>query len=591
MVDYCQQSTPISPLLRKARQSTDSHASPIALIHALDPDILSAIFYIIAQDAEWGYQSYVPQVSHVCSYWRSVALDTPQLWNHFRIRLTANYNNHWISECRRRARSIPLHIDIYMDKFSNQIALISAEPIHQAFPDFRLIETLTISANVQLTQEILKVYTDITDPNIRYISISSFPSGLDQWTSHDDWYPFKTNGMPHLESLQLHGCSIGDWGLITSFHSLKILRISPSHSISLDIFSVLPHLEELSVHFDRYNFSFLGSDRIIYKEACFQLLKTFSLSTPYPSLAVRTLEFLSFPSCTTFNLSMTCRHTDSLESTLADLLSTLSRLVTGGMALSSLPVHRLEVSPAAIEAIAWNQGQDLPIEDIKIPGWIRRVRNMKDIDEQRSMYFSLHFFGPGRHIAPPKSLLSRSVIRPLANLFNIEHLRFLSWEHFDAAFTNAKLELGNEFFYRTTELRSIEVETAFTDFLGAIAPTTNPIHAPVGLSLHEEESPSIWDLPQPCTLPLRSGPFLTCPNLSDIKLVLPDRYRGGKLIDEESFFSELTRELKLGSTGNCLETLRICCGSRLNKEKIPDSVLLRLQEVAREVVFLSSKWD
>ncbi|KAF8656663.1 hypothetical protein AX16_002466 [Volvariella volvacea WC 439] len=137
----------------------------------------------------------------------------------------------------------------------------------------------------------------------------------------------------------------------------------------------------------------------------------------------------------------------------------------------------------------------------------------------------------------------------------MEHLRFLSWEHFDAAFTNAKLELDNEFFSRTTELRSIEVKTEFTDFLDAIEPITDHIHAPVKLDLHEEESPSIQYLPRPHILPSKSGPFLSCPNLSDIEIILPHQYRK-KSIDIESGF---------------------------NKEQLPDSTLSILQEVAKVV--------
>ncbi|KAF8656657.1 hypothetical protein AX16_002461 [Volvariella volvacea WC 439] len=331
--------------------SNRMYTPAIAPINTLYPDIPQTIFLTIAQDADWIYQSYIPQISHVCSHWRSLALDTPQLWNHFQVGSAQKYNHCWISECRRRARSAPLHVHICMDMSSYKPALISAAAIYQAIPDFRLIETLSISADIRLIQVILKGYRCLSDPNIRHLTISAFPYYGDHWVAGQR-HPFTANNMPHLKALRLEGYDVDDWGSIASFHPLKVLHISTSHSTSLEVFSALPCLEELSVRFNHYEDSSPGGSPIINDEGCFQLLKTFTLSTPHSLPAVRILEFLSLPSCTSFSLSIACPGMDSLESTLVDLSLTLSRLVTSRMAISRLPVHRLSISPVAIEAIA-----------------------------------------------------------------------------------------------------------------------------------------------------------------------------------------------------------------------------------------------
>ncbi|KAF8656649.1 hypothetical protein AX16_002454 [Volvariella volvacea WC 439] len=147
----------------------------------------------------------------------------------------------WTSEWQRHVGSAPLRVTLDQPRYFD--LPISAEPIHQAFPDFTLIGSLDVRGNLEFIENILKPYSDVPNPNIRHLTISAYVSN---WGGHTPIQLFREE-MPHLETLNMRNYDLVDWNSLSSFKSLKRLRISPPASFSLDILDVLQLLEELNV--------------------------------------------------------------------------------------------------------------------------------------------------------------------------------------------------------------------------------------------------------------------------------------------------------------------------------------------------------
>ncbi|KAF9513664.1 hypothetical protein BS47DRAFT_1343891, partial [Hydnum rufescens UP504] len=75
-------------------------------IHLLPPDVLGDIF----MTAVWSERSFVVKISHVCSYWRAVALQHTRLWAHIKARAGNSFLNGAVREWIRRSGDGPLDI-------------------------------------------------------------------------------------------------------------------------------------------------------------------------------------------------------------------------------------------------------------------------------------------------------------------------------------------------------------------------------------------------------------------------------------------------------------------------------------------------
>ncbi|KAF8642085.1 hypothetical protein AX16_009701 [Volvariella volvacea WC 439] len=350
--------------------------SAITSIHTLYPDILRGIFFIVAQIANWEYQKYIPQVSHVCPYWRSIALETPQLWNRFRIQLYAStrpIKNSWIYEFKRRTKSALLHINLSTNLHVPLDAMLdyttSVESLHQVFPDLRRAESLQVSGSTEIIQKIFKLYMDTRNPNIRHLTLWTEES-----TNALESLPIFGDDMPHLETLRFYGQGFNTLSSIFSFKSLKRLCVSPSR-VSLHVFSSLSHSEELDVSIK--NSSSLGStvrDPVVYKEASLQALRRLDLNLPSLALTTQILGPMMFPSCTSLKLFI--QKDNTLEAVVADLFSTVSRLVTTGTALANHPVHCFSVSTSYIVTKAWDDCQNLSVSNDHMCTSIRSFQSM-----------------------------------------------------------------------------------------------------------------------------------------------------------------------------------------------------------------------
>ncbi|KAF8643457.1 hypothetical protein AX16_009013 [Volvariella volvacea WC 439] len=230
----------------RALQIPANPTTTISAVGSLYPELLGWIFLFVAQDAYWMYHNYVPQTSHICSYWRSVALQTPRLWNKFYIDSSKFYTHPWTHECLKRTKSVLLDVVIMADDYFNP------SKMHEVFPDLCRLESLEVDdgmgeSNIDDIQDIFRPYDSTPNPNLRSLSIVC-------GTGKAYKLPFKLfrNDMPNLEFLVLCNCSLDDWNSLASFNSLTTLAIRGQDPMSLSSFgrlSLLPCLEWLSLDF------------------------------------------------------------------------------------------------------------------------------------------------------------------------------------------------------------------------------------------------------------------------------------------------------------------------------------------------------
>ncbi|KAG6872065.1 hypothetical protein C0995_013409 [Termitomyces sp. Mi166 len=76
----------------------------------LPVEMLSRIFLFVTesvQEIDSRDLGWIPCISHVCSHWRQVALDNPQLWS-----VVNGYWKQWAPEMLRRSKAVLLTIDV-----------------------------------------------------------------------------------------------------------------------------------------------------------------------------------------------------------------------------------------------------------------------------------------------------------------------------------------------------------------------------------------------------------------------------------------------------------------------------------------------
>ncbi|KAF8651393.1 hypothetical protein AX16_004815 [Volvariella volvacea WC 439] len=483
MEDYQQHSPPTDVVLRETAKPTEAHiwgsshpvpAMVTAPINTLCPDILSTIFLIVAQSVDWVFWRYVEQVSHICRYWRAVALDTPRLWNRLTFKGPKfQYEDSLalISELQKRSKSVPLHVKLLTDVRTGDGVAI-ANVIREAFPDFLRVGSLDMSCNYNLLMLLLSPYADTPNPIIQHLFVSvSIPGG-------DSNVPFKLFGdcMPNLRSLDIRKCQY-NWQIVSSFRSLESLRMSFVGSNSLATFALLPRLKHLHLegpqHLRASELSEAGVQTATTSTlAVIGSLQSLTLcGVIKPRQAISMLSHISLPACMRFSLDITC--TSRSDQDYLDLLSCLSRLVAEGSRLSHIPIHCLSLTPSEIVAKAWDDWESLPVdgrEDHRCPP--------VHLKREQAQVFVLRLYRPERMFArPPRPILEGMVVRSLVDLFNLQRLHSLVWRRETTVFIDAKVELDCSFFDQLMELRNIEVqESSWRRFKG-ILPTMDLVSA------------------------------------------------------------------------------------------------------------------
>ena len=228
----------------------DGYESPVS---RLPPKVLVRIFSFLVEASPTSSAGDVPEgvchpevrlgwitVTHVCSFWRQVALEHRTLWIHHRF----NLSHEWTSEMLRRAGDAPLELTL-SDEFvpfppsKSDAATVISQLLHRA-------SALTIEEGA-LSLSVLNSLASPA-PLLDTLSVTS---------SHITFLPQSlfSGNVPKLRDLYL--CNVFPAWAPAAFTGLKRLRVvidrhmdtshNPTYPELRDFLQSLPHLEVLSL--------------------------------------------------------------------------------------------------------------------------------------------------------------------------------------------------------------------------------------------------------------------------------------------------------------------------------------------------------
>ncbi|KAI0064665.1 hypothetical protein BV25DRAFT_1914352 [Artomyces pyxidatus] len=214
----------------------------LAPIPQFPPEIFTAIFAFHMDD----YEESTPWVgiSHVCRYWRDVALECAQLWG----RIDLSYGNQWVREMLVRAHLTP--VEIYGEGDHLTISIVEFIIVHLSH--IRALRLRFVSLPQGRLQMLYQGLLDSPAPIIESLSLinhhpSSLPSGLPVGVTHH---------APRLRSLLLQGLGQIAWTQFSLPNIVALRIINPTmgqtHLLPLpffdhilDFLAGLPSLESL----------------------------------------------------------------------------------------------------------------------------------------------------------------------------------------------------------------------------------------------------------------------------------------------------------------------------------------------------------
>ncbi|KAF8661629.1 hypothetical protein AX16_001271 [Volvariella volvacea WC 439] len=371
--------------------------------------------------------------------------------------------------------------------------------------------------------------------------------------------------MPNLKMLRFFNCDPSEWNFLSCFRSLTCLRLClvPSTVIDFSTFGHLCNLEELEISIPRHARRSILQVHIpvAHKAVHFEFLRKFHLFSPTPAFAAPVLNSITLPSCINFGLGIACNYQTTQVYT--NLYNALEHSMLAGTSLSQTSIHSLSLSPDSIVA------KTRTLQAASVHPYLT---NGSAHPAGQHTTFTLQFYGPQRNVPAPKSRISFLIIRPLAVLFNLQHLETLSWNHYVAEFTRAWLELDTNFFVNARGLRNIKVETCFSDFLDRLLPPADIKLTRTGSQEstepnHDSQSES----------PISSA---ICPGLRDITVAIPSNHDGELLLDD--LFGDIAKKLmqRKKVSGSHLEVLSI---SGCRADALSPTTMSRLKEVAHDL--------
>ncbi|KAF8643308.1 hypothetical protein AX16_009108 [Volvariella volvacea WC 439] len=471
MADHLQH-TRLFPVLEKNVRFKGDDSKVSAPASKLYSDVLRSIFLMTAESARWELKGYVPQASHVCAYWRSVALDTPGLWNRFSIVTSGSYNWNWVRECQQRAKSMPFEVRLSRNRDAGTLTRPLPPPaqmIHEVFPDFLHIQSFHVTGDWELIHDLFTPYANTPNPRIRHLSILLSDEPRVRFPL---FMPFNGD-MPNLTTLKLRGYSISNSAHFWQ-QSLRSLHIYPpaldpytniQAQVSLHIFAALPYLENLQIvlppHGERPIMRSDSSPPTLCTPVKLNSLRKLFINAPddSPSVAARMLSSIELPSCTHFSLTTSCR--TARQGDFLNLFLVLAHLMATSP-ISHTPMHCLFASPISVVAQAWDDCDSL----VNGAGHVCPFLGQSD-RVVVSPTFGVKFTGKmPRHLLP--ELVEETVV-PLIRLLNVQHLRSLSWKT-SVPSPRPKFTISSSFFAQAVELRDVEARTDDWMFIDRIIP-------------------------------------------------------------------------------------------------------------------------
>ncbi|TEB06304.1 hypothetical protein FA13DRAFT_1824618 [Coprinellus micaceus] len=226
-------------------------SQPQAYIHSLPPEILGHIFFHLHTHTSTAtFASRTPgellRATHVCQYWRQIALYTPDLWTHIQVR---HLNDPCAIASFFRSGCLPLHVDLvyYESKESEGPHSSSAHgALKLLLANLHRIEALSVH-----TTSLGWVVPEFAYANVLkrlHISTSNPGQGLPIKLFSDSFPPIEEltlsnySSLPPCNSLQLHSLRR------LSFYTPETPSGESLHFLDyLPLISASPQLEHLLI--------------------------------------------------------------------------------------------------------------------------------------------------------------------------------------------------------------------------------------------------------------------------------------------------------------------------------------------------------
>ena len=265
-----------------------NHTTPIC---RLPSEILAHIFsFLVAVDFPQRQNLGWIKVSHVCSYWREVALEYPQLWT----RIQLDLGKAWVLEMSTRAKQASLIFESYY--FERSVRLIS--------PHWPRAGVVILSGLVTPVRDLQPI--DIPAPMMEHFELSVGNRYDLIMKLSDDLF---SKHAPLLRTASFDGLAI-PWSSPV-FHNLISLKVHgvvrskiPSYDNFFDALSNMPYLETLSISETLPPLHASSSGRP-QKTVALSHLSSLSLSGTW-SRCMAFLEIVEFPPLATMTLCCNC---------------------------------------------------------------------------------------------------------------------------------------------------------------------------------------------------------------------------------------------------------------------------------------------
>lgn len=125
-------------------------------IGTLPPELLKEIFQMATlKYTGMHYVGHSLALSHVCSHWRAVALDTPRLWTLLTLFVTASCRDPQPMIKAMLVRSRNLQLDITITELMDRKPLAVLQALHAVFPYSHRIQRFTVSTRCSLAMDAL----------------------------------------------------------------------------------------------------------------------------------------------------------------------------------------------------------------------------------------------------------------------------------------------------------------------------------------------------------------------------------------------------------------------------------------------------
>ena len=330
--------------LKKVLSSLFVRRTRLSLVSHIPPELLARIFSFIASNEPPMVDSRQKlgwiKVSHVCSWWRRVALDTPLLW----ATINLDLGPQWALSMVERARRVPLvvqHTQIRTVKDSNMVIdfLSSHLPV--------ITKLKLVVPNNALAEVMVKA---LSEPILSSEYAPSTRSGtVDRKAMLSD--ALVNYNIPCLQAVTIVGCRV-PWSS-SIWHNMAHLKISitpeqwmqflhrawlPSEDEFFDMLASMCHLESLSIsnYFPR-SFSMSASGGMRQPALAFNHLSNLELRGQYEHCVV-VLGNIRFRATAVVSLDCRGGYDDYLDEVLVSMLERHS-----GKTRKALPLRTLRI--------------------------------------------------------------------------------------------------------------------------------------------------------------------------------------------------------------------------------------------------------